>query len=112
VIPDILFRFNSSDLNAALYPALDSLMKKIPRNGSIQLQVTGHTDNAGAPAYNLTLSVKRANAVAQYMQQHGFGNDIRYINGVGETQPVGDNHSIAGRKKNRRVEIIIFHMPD
>lgn len=112
IIPDILFKFNSSELNTAFYGSLDSLMKKIPRDGSIQLQVSGHTDNAGTTAYNNTLSVKRANAVAHYMQEHGLGNDIRQINGAGETRPIANNQSPEGRRKNRRVEIIIFYSPD
>ncbi|MBW8686950.1 OmpA family protein [Chitinophaga rhizophila] len=112
VIPDILFKFNSSELNRALFSSLDSLMQKIPRNGNIQLQVNGHTDNAGTTAYNNTLSIKRANAVADYMQEHGLGNDIRLITGAGESQPVADNRSAEGRRRNRRVEIIIFYSPD
>ncbi|SFD90384.1 Outer membrane protein OmpA [Chitinophaga sp. CF118] len=112
VIPDILFKFNSSELNTALYGALDSLIRKIPRDGSVQLQVTGYTDNAGNDEYNYNLSLKRANAVAGYMQQSGLGNDIRQITGAGETFPVADNRTPAGRKKNRRVEIIIFHSAD
>ncbi|SFW33745.1 OmpA family protein [Chitinophaga sancti] len=112
VIPDILFKFNSSELNPALHAALDSLMKKIPSDGSVQLQVTGHTDNAGNDDYNYNLSLRRANAVAGYMQQYGVGNDIRQISGAGESQPVADNKTLEGRRKNRRVEIIIFHTTD
>jgi outer membrane protein OmpA-like peptidoglycan-associated protein len=112
VIPDILFKFNSSELNKNLYGSLDSLMKKIPRDGSIQLQVNGHTDNAGTSAYNHSLSLRRANAVAGYMQEHGLGNDIRQVSGAGESQPVADNQSAEGRRRNRRVEIIIFYSPD
>jgi outer membrane protein OmpA-like peptidoglycan-associated protein len=112
IIPDILFKFNSSELNTAFYGSLDSLMEKIPRDGSIQLQVSGHTDNAGTTAYNNTLSIKRANAVAHYMQEHGLGDDIRQINGAGESRPIANNQSAEGRRKNRRVEIIIFYSPD
>ena len=112
VIPDILFKFNSSELNIALYGALDSLMKKIPHDGSVELQVTGYTDDAGNDEYNYNLSLKRAKAVAGYMQQSGLGNDIRQITGAGEAFPVADNRTPAGRKKNRRVEIIIFHSVD
>lgn len=112
VIPDILFKFNSSELNTALYSSLDSLIKKIPRDGSVELQVSGHTDNAGTAAYNNALSIKRANAVAQYMQERGLGDDIRQISGAGESQPVASNQSAEGRRKNRRVEIIIFYSPD
>jgi outer membrane protein OmpA-like peptidoglycan-associated protein len=112
IIPDILFKFNSSELNTALYGALDSLIRKIPHDGSVQLKVTGYTDNAGNDDYNYNLSLKRAKAVADYMQKSGLGNDIRQITGGGEAFPVADNRTPEGRKKNRRVEIIIFHSVD
>jgi outer membrane protein OmpA-like peptidoglycan-associated protein len=112
LVPDMLFRFDSSELNPKLYAALDSLIRKIPRDQSIELQVTGHTDNAGSPAYNYSLSLKRANSVARYLEAHGLGNDIRQVNGMGEQQPMADNKTPEGRRRNRRVEIIVFYSTD
>lgn len=111
VLPDILFRFDSSELNVAFYNALDTLIAKIPKEG-VQLQITGHTDNAGNSTYNYGLSLRRAQAVARYLEVHGLGNTIRQVEGAGEKRPIADNKTPEGRKKNRRVEIIIFHSPD
>jgi outer membrane protein OmpA-like peptidoglycan-associated protein len=108
VIPDVLFRFNSSELNAKLYSSLDSLVARIPRNDTIQLQILGYTDNVGTEAYNLNLSRMRAAAVAEYLKGKGLEKYIRHVSGLGEADPVAPNDSQEGRQLNRRVEIIIY----
>jgi outer membrane protein OmpA-like peptidoglycan-associated protein len=108
VIPDVLFRFNSSELNARLYSSLDSLVARIPRNDTIQLQILGYTDNVGTEAYNLSLSRMRAAAVAEYLRGKGLEKYIRHVSGLGEADPVAPNDSQEGRQRNRRVEIIIY----
>lgn len=112
VIPDVLFKFNSAELNNKLYGVLDSLIQRIPRNEVIQLQLAGHTDNAGTDVYNLDLSHRRATAVAEYLKQKGLGQYIRHVSGLGESTPVEPNDTPEGRKKNRRVEIIIYKGSD
>lgn len=66
---------------------------------------TGHTDSVGTSAYNQKLSVRRAESVKAYLISAGVAADRVYTSGKGETQPVADNKSAAGRAKNRRVEI-------
>ncbi|RPD37959.1 OmpA family protein [Chitinophaga barathri] len=112
VIPDVLFRFNSSELNTKLYSSLDSLVARIPRNDTIQLQILGYTDNVGTEAYNLNLSRNRAAAVAEYLKGKGLEKYIRHVSGLGETVPVAPNDSEEGRRRNRRVEIIIYKGSD
>lgn len=112
VIPDVLFKFNSSELNAKLYSSLDSLIQKIPREEAIQLQLLGHTDNVGTDEYNLDLSRRRAMAVAAYLKKKGLDQFIRHVAGMGEALPVTENDTPEGRKKNRRVEIIIYKGAD
>lgn len=112
VIPDVLFKFNSSELNAKLYSSLDSLIQKIPQQEAIQLQLLGHTDNVGMDEYNLDLSRKRAMSVAAYLKKKGLDQFIRHVAGMGEASPVTGNDTPAGRKKNRRVEIIIYKGAD
>lgn len=112
VIPDVLFKFNSDELDAKLYGTLDSLMEKIPRGEAIQLQLLGHTDNAGADDYNIDLSTRRAKAVADYLRRKGLAQYIRHVSGAGESSPVATNDTPEGRKKNRRVEIIIYKGAD
>ena len=112
VIPDVLFKFNSSELNAKLYSSLDSLIQKIPREEAIQLQLLGHTDNVGADEYNLELSRRRAMSVADYLRKKGLEQFIRHVAGMGEASPVTGNDTAEGRRKNRRVEIIIYKGAD
>lgn len=112
VIPDVLFRFNSSELNTKLYKSLDSLVARIPRHDTIQLQILGYTDNVGTEAYNLNLSRMRATAVAEYLKGKGLEKYIRHVSGLGEADPVAPNDSQEGRQRNRRVEIIIYKGSD
>jgi outer membrane protein OmpA-like peptidoglycan-associated protein len=112
VIPDVLFKFNSSELNAKLYSSLDSLIQKIPRAEAIQLQLLGHTDNVGTDEYNQDLSRRRAMSVAAYLKKKGLDQFIRHVAGMGEAAPVAENDTPEGRKKNRRVEIIIYKGSD
>ncbi len=112
VIPDVLFQFNSSELNAGLYGKLDSLIGKIPRESGIQLQLVGHTDNVGTDTYNLDLSRRRAASVAEYLREKGWEQYIRHVSGAGKTTPVAPNDTPEGRRRNRRVEIIIYKGSD
>lgn len=107
LVPDVLFKHNSAELDTRFALSLDSLVMEIPRENNIQLQVIGHTDSNGSDTYNLDLSQRRANTVAGYLTQKGFGGKVRFVNGEGEARPVAPNTTAEGRQKNRRVEIII-----
>ena len=71
------------------------------------MQVIGHTDSTGEAAYNLQLSQRRAQAVANILIAGGVPAQRIAAGGQGETQPVASNDTAAGRAQNRRVEIII-----
>lgn len=108
VIPDILFKFDRHELNPALFRTLDSLVAKIPRSPGVTLQLVGHTDNAGADDYNLLLSQRRAASLADYLRGKGLGDFILAVSGEGEHRPAFPNDTPEGRRRNRRVEIIIY----
>lgn len=65
----------------------------------------GHTDSVGSDRYNQALSQRRAEAVKAYLVQKGIDPARLYTEGKGETMPVADNRSAAGRARNRRVTI-------
>ena len=84
---------------------LDDLTSKM---GGINLEViiaVGHTDSDGSDAYNQKLSVRRAEAVKDYLTSKGVEKNRVYTEGKGEKQPVADNKTKEGKAKNRRVEI-------
>ncbi len=66
--------------------------------------ITGHTDSRASDAYNMRLSLNRANSVAKVAQASGVR--IADVRGYGERQPAASNATAAGMAKNRRVEII------
>lgn len=78
-----------------------------PANINKKLIIIGNTDNIGTRSYNATLSLKRANAVRTEFVINKIDPDRITIDGLGEVDPVADNATESGRKKNRRVILII-----
>lgn len=76
------------------------------QTGQRRIFLMGHTDDTGSTTLNATLSERRAKAVASYLKQQGIAEDSLYFQGAGETLPLADNRTEAGRAENRRVEII------
>ena len=69
------------------------------------MDVAGHADATGTDEHNQALSQRRADAVAQVLSSNGV-NPVRLVAvGFGETRPIDSNDTVAGRSKNRRVEI-------
>jgi len=104
---EVLFEFDSDILAAGAGPALDRVAASILRRKGPQVTVDGHTDDQGADAYNLRLSERRAEAVAAYLISKGVDPARITPRGFGEGRPIGLNDSEIGRRRNRRVEIVI-----
>ena len=104
---NIEFDFDKADIR----PQYDAELKKaaefIEKYPAPKILIAGHTDNRGDAQYNLQLSQRRAEAVRQYLIDH-FNIDANKLvaKGYGETQPIADNATEAGRQKNRRVEVV------
>lgn len=104
---EVLFDFNSSDIRKDSSEVIDKITAIIKRDyPDREIIVEGHTDNTGSTDYNRNLSEKRAENVAERILSKIDHDKVSYI-GQGETLPVADNNSAEGRKKNRRVEIIV-----
>ena len=104
---NITFATDSSNISSDFYGVLTSVSKVINEFEKTYVDVTGHTDSTGAEDYNMQLSVARANSVATYLKSQGVLAERIYTNGMGETQPIADNDTPAGRAQNRRVEIML-----
>ncbi len=104
---DVLFDVDSASVNPGARPKLRQLGDVMVRYPETTIQVVGHTDATGSDAYNQTLSVRRAEAVADELVAAGVAQRRISARGMGESMPVASNDSAAGRQQNRRVEIIV-----
>jgi len=87
--------------------ALDELADVLIKKATCKLEISGHTDNIGDANFNLVLSKKRAEALKNYLIFKGVDANRLTTFYFGETQPLIDNTTLEGRKKNRRVEMKI-----
>lgn len=104
---NVHFETNSSRLLPVSLIELDKLVQLLNENAKIKVQVSGYTDNVGAPADNLKLSNNRAKAVVDYLVSKGIDAKRLTWKGYGETKPVADNKTEEGRARNRRTEFTI-----
>lgn len=104
---EALFDFDKSIVKPEGKLALDAMLTKLEGMNTEVMIAVGHTDSVGTDAYNAKLSLRRADAVKAYLVTRGLAPARLYTEGKGETQPVADNDSPAGRAKNRRVNIEI-----
>ncbi|HKJ40435.1 MAG TPA: OmpA family protein [Sunxiuqinia sp.] len=104
----ILFGFDSAALTPTSEDNIGQLAKVLKKYEDTEILIEGHTDSKGSESYNQKLSEDRAASVGDYLKALGVaGSRISEV-GYGETQPVADNSTEAGRKQNRRVEVAIF----
>ena len=112
LVDSVLFDSGKADLHPSAHRILDKVAKVLNEVPGQPVGVEGHTDNvpikvSGWPD-NKALSVARANAVVSYLIQQGVNSTRLMPIGYGEEKPIASNGTSAGRKKNRRVEIVIL----
>lgn len=104
---DILFNTDSYVLRDEARESIDRIVRAIKENyPDREIIVKGHTDNVGDPEYNQTLSENRAKSVADYILPNLNHNRLSY-SGSGDKEPLSSNDTPEGRRRNRRVDIII-----
>jgi len=101
----VLFAFDSAELTPAAQQQLQALVGKLSNPAVAQVRVVGHTDSKGTDAYNQSLSERRASSAAEYLINQGVSPQKITSQGKGESEPVADNETDAGRAQNRRVEL-------
>lgn len=105
VLNNIQFEFDSYRLKGSSFETLESLATWLEANPNVHIILSGHTDDVGGAAYNLTLSRNRAGSVAAYLVSQGISAGRIERNGYGESRPVVDATTEQARRLNRRVEV-------
>lgn len=104
---NILFDTGKATLKPESSIALAPVGELLKHDAALKLEIQGHTDNVGGAAANLKLSQDRAAAVkAHLVHTFGIGADRLATSGFGDTKPVADNATEAGKTQNRRVELV------
>lgn len=104
---EVVFKSGSAVLLPQGKRILDTVVLYLNKNTGVDVTVDGHTDNSGTDKINTPLSLKRANAAKAYMVSKGIAASRMTTAGFGSKQPIENNKTPAGRKKNRRIEIKI-----
>jgi outer membrane protein OmpA-like peptidoglycan-associated protein len=104
---DVTFAFDSADIAPDFRPELAQLAATLQQYPESLIDVIGHTDDTGEPAYNQRLSERRAQSVQSALLADGVRPARVAAYGLGETAPVADNATPEGRARNRRVEIVV-----
>lgn len=105
---DIYFATNSFVLTEKSKRLIDLFVDFLYNNGTVKVEIQGHTDNVGNDNDNLELSDRRAKSVYNYLIEKGIpANRLRY-KGYGESKPIADNNTEAGRAQNRRTVFLIL----
>ncbi len=104
-----MFDFDSAKLNEEGIATIEEYRKSIgpELTDAYMVVIVGHTDSSGDPAYNMMLSLKRAESVADYLIETGINEDQVRVIGRGSKEPIASNETREGRMQNRRVDILV-----
>lgn len=105
----VKFGFDKHDLSDDAKKALDEFSDNLKKdNKNVYIEIQGHTDNIGSDDYNLKLGEDRAEAVRRYLSTKGVALHRMSVISYGESAPVADNKTRAGRSQNRRVVLVVL----
>lgn len=103
------FESGKAIIRATSYESLNKLADLLVKKPNYKLLISGHTDNVGQPAANMTLSKNRANAVKTYLTNKGVAASRLTAEWFGQTKPIAPNTTPEGKQRNRRVEMkVVF----
>jgi|GEM_PF-632151 len=105
----INFKFNTAEISGAdPVPILEDVARIMRETPNMKLKITGHTDAIGGDQYNMKLSMRRSEAIKDYLVKRGVSADRLSTDGKGESQPIDTNDTDLGRARNRRIEFTIL----
>ena len=107
-LKNIYFDFDKTTLKSESFVELNKVVDFLKQNSSVEVEISGHTDNKGSDTYNETLSQGRSQTVVNYIISQGIRADRLTAHGYGEAKPIETNDTEEGRANNRRVEFTIL----
>jgi cytochrome c oxidase subunit 2 len=107
LLKHVFYNTGSAALSDLSKYELDNLTGILKANPTVKVELAGHTDSQGDESSNLELSKNRAQNVMNYVLDKGLDASRLIYTGYGETLPIGDNGTDAGREQNRRTELRI-----
>jgi len=107
-LKNIYFDFDKTTLKNVSFPELDRVVDFLKRNQTVEIEISGHTDNKGSDEYNLNLSQGRSQSVVDYLTSQGISSTRLTARGYGEGKPIDTNDTDEGRANNRRVEFTVL----
>lgn len=103
----IYFAFDSFTLSDDSKERLTNIFHEYTDGQDVQVEMIGHTDSIGSPQYNDRLSIRRAQAAADFLLTAGLARERVKTVGKGEQEPAAPNTTPEGRSQNRRVKIVV-----
>ncbi len=107
ILKNIFYEFDSYMLKDESKIELDKLIQFLKTYPTVEIEISGHTDNIGSDEYNKNLSEKRAGSVAEYLINASIENERIIYTGYGSSKPLTSNDSEEGRALNRRTELVV-----
>ncbi|NUM75001.1 OmpA family protein, partial [candidate division KSB1 bacterium] len=107
ILRGINFEFGKARLTGDSKAILEVAYAALVASPEVQVEISGHTDHVGSEAANQRLSLQRAQAVKNWLVQRGIAANRMKTIGKGESEPVADSDSDAGRAENRRIEFYV-----
>ncbi|MEO4046265.1 OmpA family protein [Pseudomonas sp. CAU 1711] len=108
---NITFATDSAEIASSFYAPLNNLASSFRQYNQNSIEIVGHTDSTGSHAYNMNLSQRRAQSVANYLLAQGVDASRLSTRGAGPNQPIASNATAEGRAQNRRVEVTLRPLP-
>lgn len=105
VLEGVNFETDSATLTPDSHATLDRVAESLRDSPDVRVEIAGHTDSSGSESHNLDLSKARAESVRDYLASRGVDSSRLVARGYGQTRPIDDNATEAGRARNRRVEL-------
>jgi outer membrane protein OmpA-like peptidoglycan-associated protein len=107
ILRGVNFEFNKATLTGDSEYILKVAYNALVASPDVQVEISGHTDSVGSDEYNQALSLRRAQAVRNWLEQRGVRSDRMKAVGKGEKEPIADNGTDEGRTENRRIEFYV-----